>query len=352
MKIPFYVGSYSLPSPWAGAPLGHGAGIRAASIDADSGAIEFGPSFGELNPSFLAREGGRLWAITEPEFGGELIGCEIGATRDLVLRGRVATGADAPCHVTVDWRRRLAFVSHYHGGALALLHLGEGGEPRRSLALAKPPAIMRGEDRGAAKSNVHASLRWGADELLVTDTGRDAVLLYRISGEGPNASLEPLDVLPLPPGTGPRHLALHPATGAVYLSNQNSGGVSIVGRGEDGRLDLRGGITAGGLGRNRRVPSEIAVHPAFDVVYMANRTDDSISVFSVESESGDLASRGAVDVMGRNPRHFRVSPDGRWLIVANQDSDALTVFNIEDRGRRLVYTGQRFEAATPTSICF
>jgi 6-phosphogluconolactonase len=356
-KIPFYIGSYSVASPWAGAPGAHGAGITRAVIDADSGLIEFGQSLGELNPSFLVRNDRQrlLWAITEPEFGGDVIGYDEDAAGALTLRGRVATGANAPCHVTVDWDRRLAFASHYHGGALALLSLGEGGEPRKSLSLAAPPSIARDQNRGAARSNVHASMPLGTDELLITDTGRDLVLLYRIVGERSATSLDLLDALPLPLGTGPRHLALHAATGAIYVSNQNSGGVSVIARtaGRDGpRLELLGMVASAGLGRDRCVPSEIAVHPTFDVVYMANRSDNSISVFSLESERGDLALRSSVDAMGSNPRYFRVSPGGRWLIVANQDSDDLTVFRVEDEGRSLTYTGTRFAVATPTAICF
>jgi len=356
-EIPFYIGSYSVASPWAGAPNAHGVGITRAAIDAESGKIEFGQSIGELNPSFLVRNDRQhlLWAISEPEFGGEVIGYDEDSAGALTFHGRVATGADAPCHLTVDWDRRLAFASHYHGGALALLWLGENGEPQRSLSLEAPDAMARGEYRGAARSNVHASMLVGADELLVTDTGRDLVLLYRVIGERSTASLHLQDVLPLPVGTGPRHVALHAATGAIYVSNQNTSGVSIITRtaAHDGpRLELLGTVASSGLGRDRCVPSEIAVHPAFAVIYMANRKDNSISVFSVESASGDLALSNSVDVVGMNPRYFRVSPDGRWLIVANQDSDNLTVFRVEDSGRGLVYTGRPFAVATPTSICF
>ena len=202
---------------------------------------------------------------------------------------------------------------------------------------------------------MHASARLGNDELLVADTGRDLILLYRIVADRSAATLHLEDALPLPAGTGPRHLALHAATGAVYVSNQNMGGVSVVVRAasDDGpRLALRGVVASAGLGRNRCIPSEIAVHPSFDVVYMANRKDDSISVFNIESERGDLALRGSFDVMGVNPRHFRVTPDGSWLVVANQDSDDVTVFRVEDFGRRLKYTGRPFAVATPTAICF
>jgi 6-phosphogluconolactonase len=164
-----------------------------------------------------------------------------------------------------------------------------------------------------------ASARLGNDGLLVADTGRDLVLLYRIVADRLAATLNLQDALPLPAGTGPRHLAPHAPTGAVYVSNQNVGGVSVVVRAASDdrpRLALRAVAACAGLGRDRCIPSEIAVHPTFDVVYMANRIDDSISIFSIESPNGDLALRGSFDVMGVNPRHFRVTPDGSWLVVA------------------------------------
>ena len=356
-EIPFYIGSYSVASPWAGAPRGHGAGITRAAIDLNSGLIEIGPHTAQLNPSFLARNDPqrRIWAIAESEFGGEALSYNEDAAGELTLGGRVVTGADAPCHIAVDWDRRLAFASHYHGGVLALLTLGESGEPQRSLSLVVPPAIVRGEDRGGVRSHVHASARLSNDEVLVTDTGRDLILLYRIVADRSAAMLRLQDALPLPAGTAPRHLALHAPTGAVYVSNQNAGGVSVVVRAASDdrpRLALRGVVACTGLGRDRCIPSEIAVHPSFDVVYMANRKDDSISIFSIESENGDLALRGSFDVMGVNPRHFGVTPDGSWLVVANQDSDDLTVFRVEDFCRRLNYTGRPFAVATPTAICF
>ena len=251
-EIPFYIGSYSVASPWAGAPRGHGAGITRATIDLNSGLVEIGPHTAQLNPSFLARNDPqrRIWAIAESEFGGEALCYNEDAAGDLTLGGRVVTGADAPCHITVDWDRRLAFASHYHGGVLALLALGESGEPQRSLSLVAPPAIVRGEDRSGVRSHVHASARLSNDELLVTDTGRDLILLYRIVADRSAATLHLQDALPLPAGTGPRHLALHAPTGAVYVSNQNAGGVSVVVRAASDdrpRLALRGVVASCGF---------------------------------------------------------------------------------------------------------
>jgi 6-phosphogluconolactonase len=355
--IPFLVGSYSLPSPWAGAPEAHGAGIVIADLDTGSGAVHVRSARYEINPSFLvrSRRNGLLWAITEPEKGGELVAFREDAAGGLGPIGRLDTGADAPCHVAIDPVRRFAFVAHYHGGVVSSLALDGDGRPSAVLALTRPPASVAGEDRSAQPARPHAVLIAGENELIMTDTGRDLVLLYRIVSEDGGLRLELLDALALPAGTGPRHLARGSRGAIVYVSNQNSGEASIVERvaGAEGpRLVLCGLIAERGLGRADPIPSEIAAHPTWDVLYLANRNDNSLSIFAIDAGSASLQPCGAIDVMGRNPRHFAIAPGGRWLVVANQDSDELTVFRIEDDGRRLVWNGQRAAVSSPTVVAF
>jgi 6-phosphogluconolactonase len=354
--ISFLVGSYSIPSPWAGAPGAHGAGIVAADLDTASGAVHVRDVRSEINPSFLVRApAGLVWGITEPEKGGEFLAFRQDASGGLNPIGRLETGADAPCHVAIHPTRQFAFVAHYHGGVVALLALDGAGKPAAVLDLVRPPATVGDEDRSSAPPRPHAVLPLSESELMVTDAGRDHVLLYRLVTEAARPRLELLQGLALRTGTGPRHLGRAPGQSVVYVSNQNSSGVSVIERvgGEEGPcIVLRRSFSDAGLGRAVAVPSEIAVHPSGGACYLANRTDDSLSIFSIEAESSDLQPRGAVDVMGRNPRHFAIAPGGEWLVAASQDSDELTIFHIEDDGRRLVWTGQRVAVASPTVIAF
>ena len=172
--------------------------------------------------------------------------------------------------------------------------LDKAGRPDAVADLTQPPGALSGEDRSAWPSRPHASLIIGQRELLVTDTGRDLVLLYRIVIQGPQAGLKFLHGLALPAGTGPRHLARGPCGAVVYVSNQNSGGVSIIDRvltPEGPRLTLRGMLSAQCLGRGNPVPSEIVVHPKWNTCDLANRTDNSLSIFSIEPEDGELCPR-------------------------------------------------------------
>jgi 6-phosphogluconolactonase len=258
----------------------------------------------------------------------------------------VATGADSPGHLTVDRPRSLAYVTNFHGERLSLIALDRDGAPAALVTTLALPAVRPG--REALQSRPHCSARLHADELLVTDFGRHVVALYAIAGAGGEARLELLHALALPDGTGPRHIAYRPGSDVAYVSNELSAGVSVL-RCAARRLELVEIVPSPGLGRTRALPSEIALHPRRDVVYMANRRDESISAFA--PVDGRLTHRRAFDVRGRWPRHFRFTPGGELLLVANQDSDEVVSFHVTPDGD-LRWTSHVLAVPTPASVWF
>ena len=369
------LGSYSVPSPWTATPLGHGAGIvglaSAAGVRSGGGSptgARAGSTLtrtgvwaaSEINPSFLALAAdGAVWAVTEPEQGGELLRFAPGrgGWPSTAAPARVTTGADAPCHLALGNPNTtggvgsgaaappaVVFVSHYHGGVVTAIVCDAAGLPERVAETITLPERGSGWDRSASRSRPHSVLVLpGSDGFLVADCGRDLIALCTWDRAAETATLR--DVLALAPGTGPRHLARHAASGTLYASNQERGGVTVFTR-ENGRLRLREHVPGPGRGRARPVPSEIAVHPDGSSVVLANRVDDSLTVYAIAKDGG-LTERVTVDSCGGTPRHFAFTPDGAALLVAHQDSDELVVFRWED-GRPV--DPSRTPVATPTAV--
>lgn len=167
------------------------------------------------------------------------------------------------------------------------------------------------------------------------------------------ADFELVDTLALRRGTGPRHMAWVEATSTVYVSNQEAGSLGVI-RLEDSesgpRLRHVHEMETRGVGRAQPRPSEVVVHPNGRIVYMANRVDDSLSVFEIDADAERVDLLASVEVVGSNPRHFGVTPDGRFLLVANAVSDDVVSFRAGADGRELEWTGERLELATPNFI--
>lgn len=352
LEYSFVVGSYTIPSPWVGWPRSHGDGISFATLNPVTGAMRVRSTLYELNPSFLIgdRTAGLLWALTEPEVGGDLLTYSFTNQFGVELIGRLATGANAPCHLEIDRLRRLAFVSHFHGGEVTVISLDETGVGRSIVTRLTSPTEVSGRDLGAVVSRPHSARRVGNAELLIADTGRDLLSLYRLVDDG---GIELSDVHLFEEGTGPRHLAFSESSSACYVANQESGSLGVIRivSTPDGRrlLQVRD-HEVHGLNRARPRPSEVILHPNGRVIYVANRVDNSISVFRVLADGLDVELVGSVDSEGYNPRHFSLTQDGRFMIVANGLSDEIVSFFVHDDGRVLEPTGERLNLNTPSFV--
>ena len=95
--------------------------------------------------------------------------------------------------------------------------------------------------------------------------------------------------------------------------------------------------------------SEISVHPNGRFVYAANRGHDTISVFQVDQNSGELKFVERENVRGATPRNFNIEPGGNWLLAAGQDSHTLACFEIDSTTGELTYN--KNVVLAPSCIC-
>jgi len=95
--------------------------------------------------------------------------------------------------------------------------------------------------------------------------------------------------------------------------------------------------------------AEIAVNAAGTVVYGSNRGHDSLALFSVDAKLLTLVPLENTPTMGRTPRHFALDPSGGYLLAANQDSNSIVVFRVHPNTGQLMPVGR--PADTPMPVC-
>ena len=350
-----YVGTYT---------GGASRGIYLLSIDRSTGRVVSGPVLaGETeNPSFLAlHPNGRfLYAVNELKtFEGKATGAVSAFAVDpatgllTFLNRRPSEGTD-PCHLVVDAAGRNVLVANYSNGTVAVLPLSADGR------LEPASSVRRGSGSGPVKArqegpHAHQILLDPSGRFaLWADLGADRVRVDRFDAAA--GTLEPNDPdgLAVAPGSGPRHLAWHPCDRAVYLFNELSATVSVLGFDAGrGSLEVLQTVSARADGACREnLAAEIAVSPDGRFLYASNRGDDDLAVFAIDGSSLQLTPAGRVPSGGRGPRSFAIDPSGRWLVAANQGSGSLVVFRLDPATGLPAATGTSVAVPDPVCVVF
>jgi 6-phosphogluconolactonase len=262
---------------------------------------------------------------------------------------------DGPCHVTVDREAKWAVVSNYSSGSVSLFPIqADGSLQPESHSISHEgsgPSASRQQGAHAHCAMFDPSNRY----VMVADLGIDRVLIYQI--DSTNKQLVPgrQPHLDLPPGSGPRHLAFHPSGAYVFIINELAMTMTAASwDAETGQMAIIN--TESTIPEGKPVPggstAEILVHPSGRFVYGSNRGPNTIALFMINSDTGQIRRIDNFDTLGKTPRNFRISPDGGFLLAENQDSDSIFSFRIDSGTGFLKPTGYSISTPKPACIKF
>src|SRR5215212_9833080 len=300
-----YVGAYTEP------PEGHAEGIAVFRFDGDSGAISPVQTVaGIANPSFLTLDTRQryLYAVNELDEGGV-----------------TALARDAD------------------DGTLATIDHELAGSSVRSSQHKQPHPHMVAPTAGGR-------------QILVTDLRLDRVFVYRL--DAITGQLVPNERGPgwvnAVPGSGPRHFAFGADGRYLYVINELDSTLTVFAYdGETGELrPMQTVSTVPHDFTGENTCAHVVVAPDGRFVYGSNRGHDSIAIWSIAGERGEVELVGHEPTRGKNPRHFSLHPTGDWLLVANQHSDAVVTFRRDRDTGRLTATGPVTATPSPVAIVF
>ncbi|MEG1564080.1 MAG: beta-propeller fold lactonase family protein, partial [Bacteroides sp.] len=151
------------------------------------------------------------------------------------------------------------------------------------------------------------------------------------------------------PGSGPRHLTFSPNGKFAYLISELSGNVTVFDY-ADGRLNQIQSITADTL--RAKGSADIHLSPDGKYLYASNRLkEDGIAIFAADEVKGTLAKVG-YQLTGIHPRHFNITPNGMFLLVACRDSNLIQVFERDTSTGLLTDTGKNISINKPACVQF
>ncbi|MCZ7434560.1 lactonase family protein [Streptomyces sp. WMMC1477] len=328
-----------------------GAGLTAAAVDPVSGALTvLGRTGAVPDPSFLALAPGSgiLYAVSEtPDGAVAAFSVAEGGTPRL-LAEPVPVGGDAPTHLAVA--AGYVFTANYGSGSVSVLPLGPDAVPdaggrgvRGHRGSGPDPERQAGPHAHCVVAD--AGWRW----LLTVDLGTESVRVCRLDHSG----AVPRHEVPMPAGTGPRHLAFHPGGDWAYVVNELESSVTACHWDDDtGALEPVGRTPTRPPGaRGDNFPSALAVSADGRHAWVANRGDDTIAVLSLAGDGGKPELLTTVSCGGHWPRDLAVDTAGRHLHVANQRSGDVARFDL-DPATGVPHQGGSLSVAAPSCVVF
>ena len=261
-------------------------------------------------PSFVVVSADGRFGYAALETAGEVGAWAVVADGPWRALGRQSTGGEAPCHLALSPDGRWLATANYTSGSVSIHPVATDG----SLG-ARTDLVQHGGTpgpQGDRQDGPHAhQVVFTGDGLLVCDLGLDAVIGYRFD----DGRLTEVARSAMPPGSGPRHLALDGPVAYVVGELGSTVTVCDVTRLEltpRESLSLRAEDAEG-----ENTGAEVVV--TRDQVLASNRGDDTVAVFEKVGES--LRLKEIVPCGGSWPRWIGLV-DGS-LLVANERSHGL-----------------------------
>lgn len=276
-------------------------------------------------------------------------------TGQLKFLNMLGSGDGGSACVGVDKTGNVLMSAQYGGGSTTTYTIAPDGSLGERVDVVEHGIGSGANAKRQAKSHPH----WVGTSpdnrfLMVPDLGMDRVVVYEL--DAATAKLKPHSKIAVPPGSGPRHMKFHTSGKFAYVLNELTLTISVfeydAESGGFKEIQLIETLPEDQKDKHLQSAAEIRVHPMGKFVYSSNRGHDSISVFSVDQETGKLTFVEREHIRGSIPRNFNLDPSGKWLIAAGQTSNTLALFEVDQATGELVFTRNMVNVPKPICILF
>lgn len=342
-----------------GGKAGGSKGIYRSQFDTKTGKLSEPELATEVEgPGFLAIHPSKKYlycispkAAADGSTGGSVFAFGMDpATGKLTPLNSASSGGPGPAHVAVNPAGNMITVANYAGGSCILYKLEPDGKIGAKAAFFKHGPGSNADPRRQAEAHAHCGVFSPDNKYSMTvDLGMDKVKVFKIDPATGAVDDEAAADITLPPGSGPRHIAVATDQKMAYVCGEIDSTVNVV------ELDLAGNKskTVQSLptipqkdGKNST--AEVVLAPSGKFVYVSNRGHNSIAVFKV-GEDRKLTPVGHITGDIKIPRNFNIDPTGKYMLIASQNGGKVGVWQLDPAtglGKEMNTT-----VAVPSPIC-
>lgn len=339
--IPMFVGTYTDKGS---------DGIYSFSFDQEKGTAKAQHSAKVSNPSYLviAPNDSFMYCVSEGKGDDGMVSAyRIGVRSGrMLLLNRVLSHGDDPCHI-ISYGRK-AYVANYGSGSICISDIERDGSLYDATEVIKFNNPSNVDTNRQSQSHIH-QLAESPDGhyMFAVDLGGDCLYKYEMRPAFKPGTPERID---LPKGCGPRHIAFTPDQKHMYVITELTDEIIMFNYdAETGNVEQKQVVKASDAGA--RGGAEIEVSGDGKFLYASVRLkNDGVAIFKVGAD-GTLSKVG-YQPTGKHPRMFKITPNGKFLLVACRDDNKIQVFKRNAETGLLEDTGNDIKVSEPACIVF
>ncbi|MEH7109029.1 lactonase family protein [Bacillus sp. JJ1764] len=304
------------------------------------------------NPTYLniSKDNRFLYSVAKEGSNGGVASFSITEGGKLTPINKEVLDGASPCYVSVDSKSHFAFSANYHKGTIESYVLKEDGSVSPAVSVIKHEG--RGPDPRQDKAHTHfAGMTPDEKYVVAVELGIDALVTYKVAEDG---TMTKVNLLPLKAGSGPRHITFHPNGKYAYIMTEFSSEVIVLTyHPENGHFSEKQYIST--LPEDFKENNQgSAIHISSDgrYVYAGNRGHNSISVFSVKGDTGELTFVEQTSSEGDWPRDFALDPSEKFIVGSNQESSNLVLYARDAESGRLTLIDSDIVVPYPVCVKF
>jgi 6-phosphogluconolactonase len=354
-----YVGTYTFPGTAPGGTHESEArGIYVFKMNPSNGGLTLLHITEISNPSYLALDPSlhHLYSVNEMT-PGAVSAYVINQANGLLtpLNTLVPTNGKDTTHLSVQPSGQYLLAASYTSGDFQVFQInsdssiGTMTDNFQSVGNGKGPNPARQE--GPHAHQILTDL--DGNHVFGVDLGADKVNVWNLDPGTGKLIPNTVPFAPIASGSGPRHMAFHPDRQHAYVLSELASSVTVFDY-DPLRAAFIWKQTISTLppdftGTN--TTAEIRIHPNGRFLYNTNRGHNTVTMFEIEPETGELEVIGWESTRGEWPRGMNIDPSGTFLYAANQNTDNIAVFRIEPVGGKLHFS-TLVNTPTPVDVEF
>jgi 6-phosphogluconolactonase len=354
-----YVGTYTFPGTAPGGThQSQAKGIYVFRMNPSDGGLTLLQVAEIPNPSYLALDPRlrHLYSVNEMTKGG-VSAYVINQANGMLtpLNTLIPTNGQDTTHLSVQPSGQYLFAASYTSGNFQVFQInGDGSigamtDNFQSVGNGTGPNPARQE--GPHAHQILTDL--DGNHVFGVDLGADKVNVWNLDAGTGKLNPNPVPFAPIASGSGPRHMAFHPDRQHAYVLSELASSVTVFDY-DPVRAAFIWKQTISTLppdftGTN--TTAEIRIHPSGRFLYNTNRGHNSVTMFEIEPETGELEVIGWESTRGQWPRGMNIDPSGNFLYAANQNTDNIAVFRIQSANGRLKFS-TLINTPTPVDVEF